>query len=64
MKEKIDKILVFIKEVKLEAKKVSWPQKKQVLLSTATVIFISLFIGAYLGMLDMIYNFLINIILR
>ncbi len=59
-----DKTRVFLKEVKIEAKRITWPERKQVLISTATVVFLSLFIGAYLGLLDVIYNFIISIILR
>ncbi len=59
-----DRTRGFIKEVKIEAKRITWPERKQVLISTATVVFLSLFIGAYLGLLDMIYNFIISIILR
>ncbi|MFZ8831647.1 MAG: preprotein translocase subunit SecE [Thermodesulfobacteriaceae bacterium] len=60
----LDKAKVFLKEVKIEAKRITWPERKQVLRGAATVIFLSLFIGAYLGFLDMIYNFIISIILR
>jgi len=60
----LDKAKLFLKEVKIEAKRITWPERKQVLISTATVVFLSLFIGAYLGLLDMIYNFIISIILR
>jgi len=60
----IERGKLFLKEVKIEAKRITWPVRKQVLISTATVIFLSLFIGAYLGLLDMIYNFIISIILR
>jgi preprotein translocase subunit SecE len=60
----LDRAKLFFKEVKIEAKRITWPERKQVLISTATVVFLSLFIGAYLGLLDMIYNFIISIILR
>jgi preprotein translocase subunit SecE len=60
----LDRAKGFLKEVKIEAKRITWPERKQVLRGTATVVFLSLFIGAYLGLLDMIYNFIISIILR
>ena len=60
----LDRTKLFLKEVKIEAKRITWPERKQVLISTATVVFLSLLIGAYLGLLDMIYNFIISIILR
>lgn len=54
----------FLKEVKVEAKKITWAGRKQVLMSSLMVILFSLFIGAYLGLLDIIYNFLIGILVR
>jgi len=54
----------FLKEVKIEAKKITWASKRQTLLTSLMVIFLSLFIGAYLGLLDVIYNFIIGILVR
>lgn len=54
----------FLKEVKIEAKKITWATKRQTLLTSLMVIFLSLFIGAYLGLLDVIYNFIIEILVR
>lgn len=55
----LDRSVKFLKEVKLEAKKITWAGRKQVLMSSLMVILLSLFIGAYLGLLDLIYNFII-----
>jgi len=60
----IEKILNFLREVKLEAKKITWPGRKQVLITALVVIFFSFFIGAYLSLLDVIYSFIISFILR
>lgn len=54
----------FLKEVKIEAKKITWPQRKQVLMTSLMVILFSLFIGAYLGILDIIYNFIISFLVK
>jgi len=54
----------FLREVKLEAKKVTWAQRKQTLMTSLMVIFFSLFIGAYLGLLDIIYNFIISLLVK
>ncbi|PMP67765.1 MAG: preprotein translocase subunit SecE [Thermodesulfobacterium geofontis] len=54
----------FLKEVKIEAKKITWPPKKQVFLSALMIMFFSILIGAYLGLLDMIYNALISFLVR
>lgn len=55
----LDRSVKFLKEVKLEVKKITWAGRKQVLMSSLLVILLSLFIGAYLGLLDLIYNFII-----
>ncbi|MBO8142960.1 MAG: preprotein translocase subunit SecE [Thermodesulfobacterium sp.] len=54
----------FLKEVKIEAKKITWPLKKQVLVSALTIMFFSLLIGGYLGLLDVIYNILISFLVK
>jgi preprotein translocase subunit SecE len=54
----------FLKEVKIEAKKITWPNRKQVLTSTLMVAVLSLFIGGYLGLLDAIYNAIISFLVR
>ena len=60
----IDKAITFLKEVKIEAKKITWPERKQVFMTALMVTVFSLFIGAYLGLLDAIYNFIISLIMR
>ncbi len=56
MKEKIkvmlQKITQFIKEAKLELKKVTWPTPKQTMASTAVVIIIVFIVAIYLGIVD------------
>ncbi|MDK2861078.1 MAG: preprotein translocase subunit SecE [Thermodesulfobacterium sp.] len=59
-----DRVVRFLKEVKIEAKKITWAPKKQVFMGTLMVVIFSLFIGAYLGILDIIYNFIIFILVR
>jgi preprotein translocase subunit SecE len=54
----------FLKEVKIEARKITWAQRKPVLMTSLMVIFFSLFIGAYLGILDVIYNFIISLMVK
>ncbi len=54
----------FLKEVKIEAKKITWAQRKPVLMTSLMVLFFSLFIGAYLGILDVLYNFIISLMVK
>jgi preprotein translocase subunit SecE len=60
----VTKGVKFLKEVKIEAKKITWPPKKQVILSALMIMFFSIVIGAYLGLLDLIYNVLISFLVR
>ena len=60
----VGKGVKFLKEAKIEAKKITWPSKKQVLVSALTIMFFSLLIGGYLGLLDVIYNILISFLVK
>ena len=46
-------VLLFLREAKLELKKVKWPTRKELLASTAMVLFLVLLIAAYLGLIDL-----------
>jgi len=50
----------FFKEVYWELKKVSWPNRSELLEYTALVIFITIVVAAFLGALDFIFIKLIN----
>lgn len=56
----MDKIVNFLKEVKVELAKVSWPTRKQTVVYTGIVIGLSLFFALVLGLFDILYQFLIN----
>lgn len=42
----------FLREAKIELKKVKWPTRKELLASTAIVIFLVLVVALYLGLID------------
>ena len=48
----IKKLIKFLREVKLDLKKVSWPSRKEISGSTGVVIVNVLIVAAYLGILD------------
>lgn len=50
----MDKLLGFIRESKAELKKVSWPTRKQVGYATAAVVTLTVIVGAYLGIVDLL----------
>lgn len=51
-KEKNEQKNNFMKELKLELKKVTWPSRKDLVTNTATVIFITIIIAAIVFVLD------------
>ena len=67
MKEKvkitIQSITQFLKEAKVELKKVVWPTPKQTMASTAVVIIIVFIVSIYLGIIDFALAKLVKFIL-
>lgn len=56
----MEKLIQFLKEVRVELAKVSWPTRNQTVLYTLIVIGISLFMAVFLGLLDFGYKFIID----
>lgn len=56
----MNKITNFLKEVRVELSKVTWPTRKQTVFYTIVVIGLSLFFAVILGLLDLLYEFLVN----
>jgi len=54
------KIKDFLKEVRLEMKKVNWPTRKETIKYTLIVVGLSIIVAAFLGGLDAIYQYLLN----
>jgi preprotein translocase subunit SecE len=59
----IEKIIQFFREVRIEIKKISWPQRNETIASTSIVIIIVLVIGLFLGIVDVGLARIIKIIL-
>ena len=49
------RVLQFLKEARLELKKVSWPTRKELVASTTLVIVVSVLFGVFLGLLDVLF---------
>ena len=66
VKEKtfIDKGIQFLREVKVELKKVTWPSKKQTMGSTVVVLVIVTIISLFLGVVDAGLSGLIRAVLQ
>jgi preprotein translocase subunit SecE len=54
VREWIDKAIRFFKEVRVELGKVSWPQRNQVIGSTAVVIVSVFLLSFFLGLVDIL----------
>ncbi|MBL3539533.1 preprotein translocase subunit SecE [Aminivibrio sp.] len=60
----MENILTFVREARAELKKVTWPGKKQVWYSTLVVIAFTLFVSAYLGLVDMLLTGILSRLIR
>lgn len=54
------KITAYLKEVRLEMKKVNWPTRQETLRYTLIVIGISLAVAIFLGGIDFLFTTLLN----
>ncbi len=59
----IDKIGQFLREVRIELSKVTWPTRKDTIASTSVVLVIVILIGAFLGIVDLGLSRLMRILL-
>ena len=64
IKGTIDKGIQFLREVKVELKKVVWPSRKQTIGSTAVVLILVIIISIFLGMVDMGLSGIIRMVLK
>lgn len=54
------RIVNFLKEARVELKKVTWPTRKETIRLTLTVILVSTAVAFFLGGLDVIFQFILN----
>lgn len=54
------RFIPFLREVRSEVKKVTWPSRKEVYNTTLVVIFATLFFGFYLFLMDIIFSWAIK----
>ena len=59
----LNKTIQFLREVKIELKKVTWPSRKQTIGSTVVVLILVLLISLFLGVVDMGLSQLIRVVL-
>ena len=56
--------LAFVREVKTELGRVIWPTREQTLKLTAVVISLSAIVGIYVGLLDIVFTKLIELVIK
>jgi preprotein translocase subunit SecE len=54
------RFLPFLREVKAEVKKVTWPSRSEVYSTTLVVIIATIFFGFYLYFMDLIFSWVIR----
>ncbi len=62
--EIVVKIKRFIREVFIEVRKVTWPDKKELIGSTIVVIVLVFFIALYIGLVDFVLSHLLGVLLQ
>jgi preprotein translocase subunit SecE len=60
----LDRAIQFLREVKIELKKVTWPSRKQALGSTVVVIILVVIISLFLGVVDIGLSSLVGVVLQ
>ncbi len=60
----LDKSIQFLREVKVELKKVTWPTRKQTIGSTVVVIILVMIISLFLGVVDLGLSSLVRAVLQ
>lgn len=60
----MNRVIVFLRDVNLELKRVTWPNKEQVISATTVVIVATLVISAYLGLVDLVLANIIQFVLK
>ncbi len=63
-KNYLNKALQFLREVKVELKKVTWPTRKQTLGSTLVVIILVMIIALFLGIVDIGLSSLVRVFIQ
>ena len=60
----LERVLQFLREVKIELKKVTWPSRKQTVGSTVVVIILVVIISLFLGVVDIGLSSLVHMVLQ
>ena len=58
-----EKIKQFLREFRIEMKKVAWPTRKEIVASTGVVLVVVLLVSFYLGAADLVFSKLLRLML-
>jgi len=58
------KLINFIREARAELRKVTWPNKKQLISSTIVVMITVALVAVFLGIVDLVFSRIVTIILQ
>ncbi|MGA1869048.1 MAG: preprotein translocase subunit SecE [bacterium] len=64
MTKKIKKAIEFLKEVKIELRKTTWPNRHEVISSTIVVLIATFFVTFFLWVCDISFDRLIRLIIK
>ena len=56
----LNRIVTFLKEARIELKKVTWPSREDTVRYTLAVIVVSIALAVYLGGMDYLFQFILN----
>jgi preprotein translocase subunit SecE len=56
-------MIQYLKEVKRELKKVSWPSQQEIIRMTVTVIIVSTGVAGFMTVLDILFKRLLNLLI-
>ena len=56
----MNKLVAFLKDVKIELARVTWPTRKQTIQYTLAVIAMSIAVALFLGGWDLVFGFILN----
>ena len=62
--ENLGKLRVFMGEVPVEMKKVTWPDFEQLRNATGVIIVFVLIVAAIIGAMDFVFRFVVDLIIR
>lgn len=56
----LERFITFLKEVRIELKKVTWLSRRETIRFTVMVILVSIVVAVFLGALDIIFQFILD----